>query len=182
MHSTASRCLNPSSAGAGPGRSQQLRAAARRIFVLTPPTDDATSPPQSSPQAPLAEVGEPFARLRWLALLPGLGDGESTCLRRPTPRAGRRNHCAVSALQHKNIVAPQARILGVSWAASRCGGSPERTASVEPAASRLGSRSRSELPGHCYRVRTASRADSDEEVSVGSASPRLRPPLGPAPS
>jgi hypothetical protein len=56
--------------------------------------------------------------------------------------------------------------LGVSWAARWCGGSPERTASVEPAVSRLGSRSRCELPGHLYRVWTASGADSDEAVSL----------------
>ncbi len=51
--------------------------------------------------------------------------------------------------------APPALILGVSWAACWCGGSPEHTATVEPAARRLGSLSRSELPGHRCRVRTA---------------------------
>jgi hypothetical protein len=46
---------------------------------------------------------------------------------------------------------------------------------VEPEASRQGSRSRSELLGHCYRVWIASGADSDEAVSFG---PHFMPPPG----
>jgi hypothetical protein len=62
--------------------------------------------------------------------------------------------------------APPALILGVSWASCWCGGSPEHTASVEPAARQLGSLSRSELASHRYRVRTPSGADSDGAVRV----------------
>ncbi len=65
--------------------------------------------------------------------------------------------------------APPALILGVSWAACWCGGLQERTYAVEPAVSQLGSSSRSELPGHCYRVWTSSGADSDEAVSLDFA-------------
>jgi hypothetical protein len=57
-------------------------------------------------------------------------------------------------------------------------GSPEHTASVEPEASRQGSRSRSELPGHRYHEWIASGADSDEAVSFG---PHLMLPPGPVP-
>ncbi len=104
------------------------------------------------------------------AIRPDLSEsrGGSGANGRPLP------HCWAG---HRVGRAPPFLILGVSWAASWCGGSPERTATVEPVASRPGSCSRSELPGHRYRAWTASGTDSDEVVSLRLASESPGPVL-----
>ena len=191
--------LNPGGAGAGPWRG--WRAVARKCCTPTTPVDDVTSATGPSglsrrvrrhPSGPWAgRVGDPHppplpaaaagrARRhppgsRWVAWRVGLTADRF----RITGPAGR---------------APPSLTLGVSWAARWCAGSPELCTSLarNPLAGWLGRADGVQLPGQCYRVWTASGADSDEAHSLRSVtrivtragarvrSVRVSPPQRPA--
>jgi hypothetical protein len=155
MHSTARRCGYSSDStravrvlAIGAGSEQPLEGS---IFRRSRPTNSPLSPP------PAASAAGPGATRPGLCARSGSETASVTALglrHRPWTSPSRVAGWVLTADRYRSVGpagrSPQALILGVSWAARWCGGSPERTATVE-SASWLGSRSRSELPGHRYR-------------------------------
>jgi hypothetical protein len=204
MHSTARRCGYPSvsiRAAREPARGAAGELSlANAVFRRRRST---TSPPPPGPAASVAGFG---------ATRPdrgpgGLGTSHPPPL--PAAAAGRaRRHppgprwvawrVGLTADRFR-ITGPAGRAppsltLGVSWAARWCAGSPELCTSLarNPLASWLGRADGVQLPGQCYRVWTASGADSDEAHSLRSVtrivtragarvrSVRVSPPQRPA--
>jgi hypothetical protein len=154
MHSTASCCgyslgLNPGGSDAGPWRRQ--RAAARAFSLSTPPTDDVTSvngPGSLSrgvrcrPPGPVCQRGLVSTSIT----APGRRCGRARC-HPPRLLGGLGSNGGMLPLRRAGGLCATGSLLGVSWAARWCDGSPEHVSSVKPAASRQGSRSRCELQG-----------------------------------